>query len=139
MTENAWQEKCVAPGVAVVWGECGIWAPGGVCSVQGRAAFPLPTVPVNGARMADSAKPTTGKKPVVKVHVLRCRSESCEALLAYEETDAGVLLGKMIDLAERDGEQRYFPCPSCGGRNLVEEAEVNGRMRSRVFGFQPAC
>jgi hypothetical protein len=80
---------------------------------------------------ADKAKP-------LKVHVLRCRSESCEGLLAFEETDEGFLLGQVLSLAERVGEKRFFPCPRCGGRNLLEEKVYAGKVRVRVSGFEPA-
>ncbi|HYB98236.1 MAG TPA: hypothetical protein VEC57_03795 [Candidatus Limnocylindrales bacterium] len=78
------------------------------------------------------------KKKEVKVHVLRCRSQECRALLAYEETEEGYLLGNMIELAERDGDVAFFPCPRCGGRNLAEEVPFDGKMRTRVTGFAPA-
>jgi len=78
------------------------------------------------------------KKKDVKVHVLRCGSESCRALLAFEETDEGLLLGNMYDLAERDGDLAFFPCRVCGGRNLVEEVVHEGRRRTRVCGFAAA-
>jgi len=77
------------------------------------------------------------KKKDVKVHVLRCRSESCRALLPFEETDEGLLLGNMIELARRDSRGAYFPCPRCGGRNVVEEVVHEGKKRTRVSGFQP--
>jgi hypothetical protein len=78
------------------------------------------------------------KKKEVKVHVLRCGAESCRALLPFEETDEGLLLGNMIDVATRDGDQAFFPCPRCGGRNLVEEVVHDGKKRSRVSGFVAA-
>ena len=78
------------------------------------------------------------KKKEIKVHVLRCGAESCRALLPFEETDEGLLLGNMIDLAARDGSLRFFPCPRCGGRNLVEEVVHAGKKRTRVCGFATA-
>lgn len=78
------------------------------------------------------------KKPVLKVNVLRCRSETCNALLAYEETSEGLLLGNMYALAERDGDKAYFPCPRCHGRNLCAEVAHEGRIRTKVIGFEPA-
>lgn len=69
---------------------------------------------------------------------MRCRGEGCGALLALEETDEGLLLGNMIDVAERDGDLAFFRCRRCGGRNLVEEVEFEGKMRSRVAGFVAA-
>lgn len=81
---------------------------------------------------------TASKKPQLKVDVLRCRGDGCNALLAYEETDAGYLLGQAIELAEKDGSKRFFPCPRCGGRQLVEEFVHDGKRRTRVCGFEPA-
>ena len=84
---------------------------------------------------ASVEKPKKPKKSV-KVHVLRCRSEACDGLLAFEETDEGFLLGNMYALGDVDGSRRYFPCPRCGGRNLVEEVAHQGKLRSRVYGFE---
>lgn len=77
----------------------------------------------------------TAKKKDVKVHVLRCRGDGCGALLALEETDEGLLLGNVADIAERDGDLTFFCCRRCGGRNLVEEIEFEGKIRTRVSGF----
>jgi DNA-directed RNA polymerase subunit RPC12/RpoP len=84
--------------------------------------------------------PSGGKpaKPQPKVNVLRCGGPSCRALLAFEETDEGYLLGQAIELADVDGSKRYLPCPKCGGRQLVEEYTHNGKRRTRVIGFEPA-
>ena len=82
-------------------------------------------------------QPAAPKKKAVKVHVLRCRDESCKALLAFEETEEGYLLGQVLRLADVDGDTRFFPCPSCGGRLLVEEYEHGGKLRVRVYGFEP--
>ena len=84
--------------------------------------------------MSDAAP----KKKDVKIHVLRCRSEKCGALLPFEETEEGLLLGNMFDLATSEGEERFFPCPRCGGRNLVEEVHHDGKLRTRVRGFRAA-
>lgn len=84
-----------------------------------------------------TAVPAEKAKPL-KVHVLRCRSESCAGLLAFEETNEGFLLGQVLSLAERVGEKRFFPCPKCGGRNLLEEKVYAGKVRVRVCGFEPA-
>jgi hypothetical protein len=92
----------------------------------------LPGDPRLTGRSVSEAPP---KKKDVKVHVLRCRSESCRALLPFEETDEDVLLGNMIDLATREGGSAFFPCPRCGGHNIVEEVVVDGKRRTRVTGF----
>ena len=84
--------------------------------------------------MSDAA----AKSKPVKVHVLRCGSEACRALLPFEETDEGLLLGNMIEAASHDGATSFFPCPRCGGRNLVEEVVFEGKKRTRVSGFAAA-
>ena len=76
-------------------------------------------------------------KAKVKVNVLRCRDEQCGGLLAFEETDRGYLLGRVLELADADGAKRFLSCPKCGGRQLVEEYEDDGKLRVRVHGFEP--
>ncbi|RMF20623.1 MAG: hypothetical protein D6760_11135 [Deltaproteobacteria bacterium] len=88
--------------------------------------------------MTVPAKPAESPKRKLRVHVLKCRNESCGGLLAFEETDRGYLLGQVLELAEVDGAKRYFPCPKCGGRQLVEEFDCDGKRRVRVVGFEPA-
>jgi len=90
-------------------------------------------------RFAVSSPQTSqSSKTKLKVNVLKCRGESCDALLAYEETNEGYLLGQVLVLAEVDGQKRYFPCPKCGGRQLVEEYVHAGKKRVRVCGFEAA-
>lgn len=84
---------------------------------------------------AAGAPARPGRK--IKVNPLRCKSESCDGLLAFEETDEGFLMGNMILLADEVEGKRFFPCPKCRGRNLVDEVEHGGRTRVRVFGFEP--
>ncbi len=74
-----------------------------------------------------------------KVDVLRCLNPRCGGLLAYEVTEGNVLYVDLAWTARVDGEVRYFPCPKCGGRNIVEPfAEESGRTRHRVTRFEPA-
>ena len=90
---------------------------------------------------ANVAAETPTKKPAkkpLKVNVLRCGNEDCRALMAFELTNRGYLLGNAIELAETDGKQHWLTCPRCRGRNLVEEREVDGKMRTFVTGFTPA-
>ena len=46
-----------------------------------------------------------------------------------------------VDLAwtaRQDGGIRYFPCPACHGRNVVEEfADAKGNYKHRVARFVP--
>lgn len=80
----------------------------------------------------------TAKATQPKVNVLPCRAPGCQALLAFEQTDEGYLLGQAIELADHDGPKRYLPCPKCGGRQIVEEYVHDGKRRTRVVGFEPA-
>ena len=90
--------------------------------------------------MGSPAKPDDRPSKQVKVNVLRCRRESCRGLLAFEETDEGYLLGQVLELADVDGDQRFFPCPKCGSRLLVEEyVHSDGKLRVRVSGFVPSA
>ncbi len=73
------------------------------------------------------------------VSVLRCLSETCNEMLAYEVIDDNVLYVDLAYTARRDGETMFFPCPSCRGRNIVEEFEGNGaKTKHRVARFEPA-
>lgn len=60
-------------------------------------------------------------------------------MLAYEVDANNVLYVDLHYTARRDGELRYFPCPKCGGRNVVEEIrDDKGRTRHQVTRFAPA-
>lgn len=94
--------------------------------------------------MTDPAQPTTSEVPQapkakakLKVSVLRCRDAACGALMPFEETDQGYLLGRVLELADVDGEVRYLPCPKCEGRLLLEEYEHAGKIRVRIRDFEP--
>lgn len=74
-----------------------------------------------------------------KIDALHCLSDSCAGMLAYEVTDDNVLYIDLAYTAERDGELQFFPCPICGGRNVVEElTDARGALRHRVARFEPA-
>jgi len=61
-------------------------------------------------------------------------------MLAYEVTDDNVLYVDLAYTALRDGDMRYFPCPVCRGRNIVEEfSDPRGNVKHRVSGFVPAA
>ena len=79
------------------------------------------------------------KGGVAKIDVLRCLSETCDGMLAYEVREDNVLNVDLAYTARRDGDVNYFPCPSCGGRNVVEEfALPSGAKKHRVAKFLPA-
>lgn len=74
-----------------------------------------------------------------KIDVLRCLGETCNGMLAYEVTEGNVLYVDLAYTARRDGEVRYFPCPACGGRNVVEEfTDASGAIAHRVARFEAA-
>jgi hypothetical protein len=58
-------------------------------------------------------------------------------MLAYEVSAGNVLNPDLHWTARRDGETRYFPCPSCGGRNVVEEVrDAKGVVRHAVTRYE---
>lgn len=74
-----------------------------------------------------------------KVDVLHCLSDGCDGMLAYEVTEGNVLYVDLAYTARQDGDLRFFPCPACGGRNVLEEfVDAAGRVKHRVSRFQPA-
>lgn len=79
------------------------------------------------------------KKKGVDIQVLRCLSAECRAMLAYEVTADNVLYIDLAWTAARDGDVRYFPCPRCHGRNVVEPfQDAKGAAKHRVARFEPA-
>ena len=79
-----------------------------------------------------AAKPPT---KAVDIRVLRCLNPQCGGLLAYEVDSNNVLYIDLAWTAARDGDTRYFPCPKCGGRNIVEEMRTEKGLRHRVTRF----
>jgi hypothetical protein len=80
---------------------------------------------------------TPAAKPPAKkgadINVLRCLNPGCRALMGYEVNSDNVLYVDLIHTAVVDGPVRFFPCPKCGARNLVEEiTDDKGRVRHRV-------
>jgi hypothetical protein len=60
-------------------------------------------------------------------------------MLAYEVTAEGLLNPDLHWMARRDGATHYLPCPSCRGRNIVEEVrDAKGALRHRVTRFAPS-
>jgi len=82
--------------------------------------------------------PVAAAKPATKaadIHVLRCLNPQCRGLLAYEVDSNNVLYVDLARTAARDGDTRYFPCPKCGGKNIVEETRTEKGLRHRVTRF----
>ncbi len=84
--------------------------------------------------------PTTTPKPTTKaadIHVLRCLNPQCRALLAYEVDSNNVLYVDLAWTAKLHDTTRYFPCPKCGGRNVVDELPTSkGPTRHQVVRFE---
>lgn len=80
-------------------------------------------------------------KPPAKapaITALKCLNPDCNGLLAYEVTTDNVLYIDLAYTACTDGDLRFFPCPKCGGRNVLEPAASKpGAMR--VARWQPAA
>ena len=86
-----------------------------------------------------SADKPAPKKKASDVQVLRCLDPACRGLMAYEVDADNVLYVDLAWTAHRSGETRFFPCPKCGGRNIVEETrDAKGRVAHRVTRFEPA-
>jgi len=81
----------------------------------------------------------TPKKKAIDVDVLRCLDPGCRGMLAFEVTPENILNPDLHWMAEQDGTTRYFPCPKCHGRNIVEEVrDAKGALRHAVTRFAPA-
>ncbi len=86
--------------------------------------------------MHTAAAPKIKKSP--DISVLRCQRPGCGGLLAYEVDSNNVLYVDLAWTAKHDGSSRYFPCPKCGGKNIVEEFRTaKGDVKHRVTGWQP--
>lgn len=83
-----------------------------------------------------SAPPKSPKKKGADINVLRCLNPQCRGMLAYEVNSDNVLYVDLAWTAHRDGDTRYFPCPRCHGRNIVEEIrDAGGAIRHKVTRF----
>jgi hypothetical protein len=84
----------------------------------------------------EAAPPKEAKGP--SIFLLRCLSLHCGALLAYEVDRDNFLYVDLAWTARRIGDTAYFPCPRCGGKNVVEaQTDASGRQRPRVARFEP--
>jgi hypothetical protein len=73
-----------------------------------------------------------------EISVLHCLNPQCNGLLAYEVDRDNVLYVDLAWTARRAGEMRYFPCPKCGGKNILEPFRNDkGQVRHKVARFQP--
>jgi len=81
-------------------------------------------------------------KPKLKkgadINVLRCLNPQCTGLLAYEVDSNNVLYVDLAWTAKTDGTVRYFPCPVCRGKNIVEEwRDDKSQLKHRVTRWEP--
>lgn len=78
----------------------------------------------------------TPPKPAA-ILALHCLSPDCGGLLAYEVNRDNVLTTDLSWTARRDGDRRFFPCPKCGGKNMVEEiTDDKGARRHKVIRWE---
>jgi len=81
----------------------------------------------------------TPRMALPKIRVLRCLDTACDGMMAYEVIDDNVLYVDLAYTARDDGGKRYFPCPKCGGRNIVEGfVDEKGNQKHRVSRFEAA-
>jgi hypothetical protein len=77
------------------------------------------------------------KKKATDVEVLRCLNPDCRGMLAFEVTVENILNPDLHWMARQDGATRYFPCPKCHGRNIVEEVrDARGALKHAVTRFE---
>jgi len=85
--------------------------------------------------MESTAKPPA--KKAADISVLHCLNPACRALLAYEVDSQNVLYVDLAWTAQRADGYRYFPCPKCGGKNIIEEfRSEKGAVKHRVARFE---
>jgi hypothetical protein len=81
---------------------------------------------------------TTAAKKSPDINVLRCLNSSCQGLLAYEVDSENVLYVDLVWTARVEGDLRYFPCPKCRGKNVVESFQTAaGQTKHRITRWQP--
>ena len=84
-----------------------------------------------------SGTPPAKKKKGLDIQVLRCLNPDCKGMLAYEVDSNNVLYVDLAWTARSDGAERYFPCPHCDGRNIVEEfRDAKGAIKHKVARFE---
>ena len=89
--------------------------------------------------MAETPIPTgkAAAKKAADILVLHCLNPECRGLLAYEVDGDNVLHVDLAWTATRDGGVRYFPCPTCQGRNVIEAVhDDQGRLKHKVVRWE---
>ena len=86
------------------------------------------------------ATPKPAAKKVADIQVLHCLNPECRGLLAYEVDSQNVLYIDLAWTAKSAGDLRYFPCPRCNGKNVVEEFRTDrGQVKHRVTRWEPGA
>ncbi|MGD9763627.1 MAG: hypothetical protein AB7V27_07935 [Candidatus Binatia bacterium] len=84
-----------------------------------------------------STEGAPAKKKAADIDVLRCLNPECRWMLAFEVSPGNVLNPDLHWMADANGDTRYFPCPSCRGRNIVEEVrDAAGTLRHAVTRYE---
>jgi len=79
----------------------------------------------------------TAKK--TDIGVLHCLNPQCRGLLAYEVDSQNVLYVDLAWTARQQDGVAYFPCPQCGGKNIVEPFRTDkGVEKHRVVRWEAA-
>jgi hypothetical protein len=77
-------------------------------------------------------------KKAPDIQVLHCLNPACNGLLAYEVDSHNVLYVDLAWTARAGSGYRYFPCPRCGGKNVVEPFQgPDGAAKHRVSRWEP--
>jgi len=89
-----------------------------------------------GITSMDAPTQRPAAKKAADINVLKCLDPACGGLLGYEVDSQNVLYVDLAWTARGDGDVRYFPCPKCGGRNIVEPfTDAKGKLGHRVTRF----
>ncbi len=83
--------------------------------------------------------PPVAKAPAkaADINVLRCLNPECRGFLAYEVDSDNVLYVDLSWTAETDGSKRWFPCPKCKGKNVIDEFRNDkGQSKQRVVRWE---
>ena len=86
--------------------------------------------------MDATAKPPP--KKAADILALHCLNPQCGGLLAYEVDSHNVLYVDLAWTAKTEGDTRYFPCPKCHGKNVLEDFRTeHGQVKHRVVRWEP--
>jgi hypothetical protein len=82
--------------------------------------------------------PARPAKKAADIHVLHCLKPGCGGLLAYEVDSQNVLHLDLAWTAREGPGYRYFPCPKCGARNILQALRsTQGVTQYRIDRWEP--